>query len=105
MGVAYVPVGAPEDIQPGVMTPADLGGRKVLLTRIEGEVVAFAAQCPHAGFDLDTGQLSGQEIRCIGHNYHFDLTNGECVRPKGGPALAVLPTELREGQVCVRLEW
>lgn len=87
------------------MKPADVGGRRVLLTLVEGEYVAFASQCPHEATDLDTGEIVGKRVVCEAHNYWFDMQTGECVQPKGGPALAVLPLELRDGMLQVRLEW
>ncbi|HEX3246896.1 MAG TPA: Rieske 2Fe-2S domain-containing protein [Chloroflexota bacterium] len=105
MGVAYVPVGKPDEIEEGKMKSADLGGRRVLVTAVNGEFFAFSSQCPHEGTDLDTGEINGKRIVCEAHNYWFDLGSGECLMPKGGPALAVLPLELRDGELCVRLEW
>ena len=87
------------------MKPADLGGRKVLVTTVGGEYFAFASQCPHEGTDLDTGEIVGTRLRCEAHNYWFDLHDGACVLPKGGPTRAVLPIEIADDQVCVRLEW
>jgi nitrite reductase/ring-hydroxylating ferredoxin subunit len=35
--------------------------------------------CPHAGEDLsENGIVIGNTIRCLGHNYEFDLESGEC---------------------------
>jgi UDP-MurNAc hydroxylase len=35
--------------------------------------------CPHAGEDLsENGVVVGRSIRCLGHNYEFDLETGEC---------------------------
>jgi nitrite reductase/ring-hydroxylating ferredoxin subunit len=35
--------------------------------------------CPHAGEDLsENGIVVGNSIRCLGHNYEFDLETGEC---------------------------
>jgi N-acyl-D-aspartate/D-glutamate deacylase len=82
------------------------GGREILVTMADGELFAFARQCPHEATNLDTAEvMEGLKLRCEGHNYCFDLRTGECVTPAGGPALAVLPLEEHEGKVCVRLEW
>jgi|SRR5215207_8144463 len=105
MGEAYIPVGRPEEIEEGGMKPADLGGRRVLVTAVNGEYFAFSSQCPHEATELDTGEIIGKRVRCEAHNYWFDLETGACVLPKGGPALAVLPVELRDGELCVKLEW
>jgi len=54
---------------------------------------------------LKTGALEGSKVRCNNHNYCFDLQTGECVLPRGGPPLTVLPAEERGEEICIRLEW
>lgn len=35
--------------------------------------------CPHAGEDLAEGAVvEGNRLRCLGHNFEFDLSTGEC---------------------------
>jgi len=42
--------------------------------------------CPHAGEDLsENGVVVGRAIRCLGHNYEFDLETGECVNGRCAP--------------------
>lgn len=107
MGVAYVPVARVGELTPGVMKEADLGGRQVLVTLIEGKYFAFARQCPHEEADLKiAGQLlDGTKLRCNNHSYCFDLTSGECTLPQGGAPLTVLPIEERGEEICIKLEW
>ncbi len=105
MGVTFIPVAQPGEIQEGQLKPVDLGGREILVTMSDGELFAFARQCPHEATNLDTSEVTGDQIRCEGHSYCFDLHTGQCLMPPGGPALAVLPLEEHEGQLCVKLEW
>lgn len=107
MGVSYIPVARAGELSVGEMKEVDLGGRSVLVTRIEGQYFAFTKECPHEGADLRTGGqlLQGPKIRCNNHSYCFDLQTGACLVPNGGPPLTVLPVEEREGQVCIKLAW
>ena len=107
MGVSYIPVARVGELVPGAMKELDLGGRQVILAFVEEKYFAFSRQCPHEDADLKSaGQfLDGAKIRCNNHSYCFDLRSGECSLPKGGPPLTVLPTEERDGEVCIRLEW
>ncbi len=100
-----IPVARVGELAQGVMKEVDLGGRQVLLVLIDGKYFAFARQCPHEEADLKTGTLEGATIRCSNHAYCFDLRTGECVLPRGGPPLTVLPTEERGEEICIRLEW
>jgi nitrite reductase/ring-hydroxylating ferredoxin subunit len=107
MGVAFVPVAEPGELAEGQMKPVDLGGREIIVTMVDGELFAFARECPHEATDLAENAeiMDGPQLRCDGHNYCFDLHTGQCVAPSGGPALAVLPVEEHDGKLCVRLEW
>ena len=105
MGVAYIPVARVGELAPGERKLADLGGRSVLVANLNGEFFAFASQCPHEGAELELADIEGTTLRCDGHNYCFDLRTGQCVAPEHGPALAVLPVEQRDDDLCVKLEW
>lgn len=105
MGISYIPVARAGELQPGEIKEVDLGGRQVLLAFLEGRYLAFSRECPHEGADLKAGKLDGAKVRCDNHGYCFDLQTGECLVPKGGPQLTVLPVEERGSEVCIRLEW
>jgi nitrite reductase/ring-hydroxylating ferredoxin subunit len=105
MGVSYISVARADELAPGGLKEIDLGGRLVLLANVDGKHFAFSRQCPHEEADLKTGALEGTKIRCANHNYCFDLETGECVLPRGGPPLTVLPAEQRGDEICIRLEW
>ena len=105
MGISYIPVAKLGEVAAGSMKEVDLGGRPILLANVNGKYFAFSRQCPHEDADLKTGTLDGTQIRCNNHNYCFDLDTGECMLPRGGPPLTVLPAEERGEDVCIRLEW
>ena len=70
--VADVPDGAVRAVQvPGVTWP-------VLVTRLDGELIATAGVCPHEDVALEGGELDGGTIVCPGHAYRFDLRSGAC---------------------------
>ena len=50
----------------------------VIVTRIDGELVAVPGVCPHEDVGLAGGELQGATIICPGHGYHFDLRTGRC---------------------------
>lgn len=105
MGVSYVAVSRLGEIAPGAMKLIELGGRQLILAHVDGSYFVFGRECPHEAADLKNGELSGSNIRCVNHGYCFNLTNGECELPKGGPPLTTLPVEVRGEEICIRLEW
>ena len=50
----------------------------VIVTRIEGELVATAGVCPHEDVSLANGYIDGDTLVCPGHAYGFDLRTGKC---------------------------
>lgn len=50
----------------------------VMVTIIDGEVVASSGVCPHEDVELWTGDLEGATVTCPGHGYQFDLRTGRC---------------------------
>ena len=51
----------------------------VIVTRIDGELVAVPGVCPHEDVGLAGGALSGAALTCPGHGYQFDLHTGRCL--------------------------
>jgi UDP-MurNAc hydroxylase len=52
----------------------------------EGGRVAVSRYCPHAGEDLaETAVVTGGVLRCLGHNFEFDLTTGACLNARCDP--------------------
>jgi L-ascorbate metabolism protein UlaG (beta-lactamase superfamily)/nitrite reductase/ring-hydroxylating ferredoxin subunit len=45
--------------------------------------------CPHAGEDLEMGAVvSGGVLRCLAHNFDFDLATGQCLNARCEPIMA-----------------
>ncbi|MDO7874886.1 FAD-dependent oxidoreductase [Hymenobacter sp. ASUV-10] len=79
------------------------GGPKVLLTRQQGQVHAFAPNCPHYGAPLEKGKVVAGRLICPWHHACFRLETGQLCEP---PALDDLPSyAVREagGRIWVRV--
>ena len=50
----------------------------VIVTRVDGELMACPGVCPHEDVALWNGELTGCVVRCPGHAYEFDLRTGRC---------------------------
>jgi nitrite reductase/ring-hydroxylating ferredoxin subunit len=51
----------------------------VMVTRIDGAIVATTSVCPHEDVLLLGGSLSGTVVTCPGHGYELDLVTGRCL--------------------------
>jgi 3-phenylpropionate/trans-cinnamate dioxygenase ferredoxin subunit len=54
----------------------EVGGRDVILFRMDDRIVALSGKCTHASAPLSEGEVDGNEIRCLRHGARFDLTTG-----------------------------
>jgi NADPH-dependent 2,4-dienoyl-CoA reductase/sulfur reductase-like enzyme/nitrite reductase/ring-hydroxylating ferredoxin subunit len=83
--------------------PTPHEGPKVLLTRQQGQVHAFAPNCPHYGAPLEKGKVVAGRLICPWHHACFKVDNGHLCEP---PALDDLPTyAVREegGRILVQV--
>jgi toluene monooxygenase system ferredoxin subunit len=55
----------------------------VIVTRVDGELVAVPGVCPHEDVALAGGALRGHGLVCPGHGYEFDLRTGRCTHDPG----------------------
>lgn len=63
----------PED---GTGRTVEVAGQSVALFRIEGELHAVDATCPHRGASLGEGVVVDGDVACPWHSFHFDLRTG-----------------------------
>lgn len=96
-----------------VMPVDDLKLHSALMKRINGRQIAlfntqegFRAcdnRCPHEGFPLSEGSVSGKcTLTCNWHNWKFDLESGENLL--GGDRLRTYPLEERNGVLWIDLQ-
>jgi nitrite reductase/ring-hydroxylating ferredoxin subunit len=81
-----------------------LDGKQLVLFAVEDRVYACNNRCPHEGYPLVEGHLSGAAgsacvLTCNWHNWKFELDGGHNVY--GGDALRVYPVRFAEGAVWV----
>ena len=60
----------------GTGRTVEVAGRRIALFRHEGRVHALDDACPHQGASLGDGVLSGGDVPCPFHAWHFDLCSG-----------------------------
>lgn len=58
-----------------------IAGDLVLVARLDGQLFAFSAACPHAAGDLSKGAYYRGRIDCPDHGYRFDVRSGRILWP------------------------
>lgn len=89
------------DWQANNLALAEVGGRKVTLTKINNEIFACAHKCPHAGGILADGFVDASgNIVCPLHRYRFSLLNGRNLSGEGY-YLKTYPLKEREAGIFI----
>ncbi len=90
------------ELPPGGVYRVRVHGRRIALFDRDGKIYACNDLCPHEGYPLSEGNLSGRcTLTCNWHNWKFDLETGDNLY--GGDRLAVYPVALRGDEIWVDL--
>ncbi len=90
------------DVKPNELLLAQVGERQVLLTELDGEVIAFDNMCTHEECDLLYGAIDEfDEIECDCHGARFNVLTGEVVAPPAEIPLPVYNVSVDDDYVYV----
>jgi nitrite reductase/ring-hydroxylating ferredoxin subunit len=78
--LTYVAVATLADLGEGGMKMVRVDGRRLCLIRLSTGVHAIDNACPHEGYGLTQGQLVGDQLTCVWHNWKFRVTDGNCTQ-------------------------
>lgn len=76
---AEVSLGSVKSVQKSVPFSFELQQRKYRLVEINGELIAYAATCPHMLGPLQDAKIEQGQVTCPWHGYRFDVITGECI--------------------------
>ncbi len=76
------------------------GGHAIAVIHHDGQVHAVDNRCPHMGFPLDRGSVSGGILTCHWHHARFDLASGGTFNPFADDVRS-FPVTVVDGDVWV----
>ncbi|HEY5725263.1 MAG TPA: Rieske (2Fe-2S) protein [Methylomirabilota bacterium] len=91
------------DMLIGGLVSVEVGGTRVVLTRLDDAVYACRDVCTHRGGRLSEGRLRGPRLACPLHGWIFDVRTGQCLVPSRGDRLPIFPVRLDGESVFVEL--
>ncbi len=62
-------------------TYVEVGGNRIALFNLSGDIYAIGDTCTHQGGSLSQGRVRGNEVECPWHGSFFDIETGEAVSP------------------------
>jgi len=91
------------DLPIGRIKAATLGDAKIILLRVQGEVVAYEDRCPHEEHPLSLGDLEDGVLTCSKHLWEFDARTGLNLNDgvRAGHNLVRFPVRIVDGVVEV----
>jgi phenylpropionate dioxygenase-like ring-hydroxylating dioxygenase large terminal subunit len=69
----------------------ELLGEPWMVTRLDGQVVAFFDRCPHRGAPLSIGTICGTRLQCAYHGWMFEASGACTTIPSLGPDATIPP--------------
>lgn len=66
-----------DEVREGEFLRREAAGKKILLTRVNGQIAAVQNRCPHLGLPLTKGKICEGAVTCPFHGSSFDLLSGE----------------------------
>ncbi|MFP4106346.1 MAG: FAD-dependent oxidoreductase [Phycisphaerae bacterium] len=91
------------ELNEGEMKQVELGDKKILLIRADGDYHAYHGECPHHGAPLAEGVACEGHIRCPWHHSTFDAVTGKMIDPPALDNLAPLRVEIVGDNVVLML--
>lgn len=90
------------DLSEAVSKLVRVSGRLIAVVKIEGEIYAIDAHCPHWNGVLGRGPVNAErlEIACPLHGFRFSLRDGRCVAASARPPVETFQARI-EGDVVV----
>ncbi len=76
----FVAVGNVRDFPEGTMKMVRVEGRRICLVHLSTGLHAIDNACPHEGYGLTQGELVGDQLTCVWHNWKFRVTDGVCTQ-------------------------
>jgi len=78
----YVTASKVTEVKEGELLSMTISGESILVTRVNGQLRAFSAACPHAAGNLAKGSYYKGRIDCPDHGYRFDVLTGHPLWPE-----------------------
>jgi 3-phenylpropionate/trans-cinnamate dioxygenase ferredoxin subunit len=97
-------VGKAEHVEPGELAAFDIGGTRIAVANVDGQLFAIDEMCTHERCSLvEEGTLEGPVLTCGCHGAQFDVRTGQVLAPPALEPLRVYPLHVDRGEIIVEV--
>jgi 3-phenylpropionate/trans-cinnamate dioxygenase ferredoxin subunit len=100
---SFLPTVPASQVPVGGILGIEVGGTKVLLSNIDGQIHAVSGVCTHEEYDLADGIVLEGAIVCPLHLSQFDLKTGQVYNPPAELPLRVFNVKIDGDTVFVEV--
>ena len=100
----FVRVAALSDVPPDSLKAVEVGGVRICLVHIDGEIHALRDNCSHRDFPLSAGTLEAGTIECAWHGARFDVASGRAVRLPAIKPVRKYDVKVEDGDIFVAVD-
>ncbi len=99
----WISLVASEQVRPHGITAASDANVKIVLLKVDGDVVAYEDKCPHEDYPLRLADLDDGVLTCAKHLWEFDAKTGLNLSGDANSSrnLVRFPVRIVEGMVEV----
>lgn len=91
------------DLSEGSMRSVEVGGIRILVSNIGGQVHAVDGTCTHEEADLGLGFMIEERVVCPLHLSQFDLRTGAVLNPPATAPLRRFNVKIEDGTIFVEV--
>lgn len=99
----FVPVLNDSELSDGSMSPVDVDGNRILVSKFAGQVYAVQGVCTHEEQDLGVGFVAEERVTCPLHLSQFDLRDGSVLNPPATVPLKRFNAKVEGGKILVEV--
>jgi 3-phenylpropionate/trans-cinnamate dioxygenase ferredoxin subunit len=104
MSSQSVTVRQASDVKPGELAALEVGGVRIAIANVNGQLFAIDELCTHQQCSLvEEGTLEGTVVTCNCHGSEFDVTTGRVLAPPAIEPLKVYPVRVDAGKIVVEV--
>ena len=100
----WVKAASLDDCSEGCLHGVEVGGERIVLANVDGDVYALEDQCSHQDFPLSDGNVEDGKVECIHHGARFDPATGKALQLPAITPVRTFPVEVRDGEIYVQVE-